>query len=101
MISQLVVLGQLLVFFLTPGAAQAQVNVDVAKITCQQFAAGSIGRYGAVGYWLSGYLNAKQDDTNIDISAMKKNVKKLESYCRKHHETLVMDAAKSVFGSNK
>jgi hypothetical protein len=97
---QLVVLGQLLVLFLAP-AAQAQVSADVAKITCKQFAAGSIGRYGAVGYWLSGYLNAKQDNTNIDISGMKKNVKKLESYCRKHHETLVMDAAKSVFGLSR
>ena len=97
---QLVVLGQLLFLFLTP-AAQAQVSVDAAKITCRQFAAGSIGRHGAVGYWLSGYLNAKQDNTNINIPAMSNNVKKLESYCRKHHETLVMDAAKSVFGSNK
>ena len=97
---QLVVLGQLLVLFLSP-AAQAQVSVDATKITCRQFAAGSIGRHGAVGYWLSGYLNAKQDNTNIDIPAMSSNVRKLESYCRKHHETLVMDAAKTVFGVSK
>lgn len=81
-------------------SAHAQVTVDVAKITCMQFAHGKIGRYGAVANWLSGYLNAKRENTTIDTEAMAKNVKKLEHYCLKHHDELLMDAAKSVFGSN-
>jgi HdeA/HdeB family protein len=65
-----------------------------------QFATGKIGRQGAVANWLSGYLNAKRDNTTIDVAAMAKNVKKLELYCLKHHEELLMEAAKNVFGSN-
>ena len=96
---RLVALGLLLVI---PSArsAQAQVTVDAAKITCMQFATGKIGRHGAVANWLSGYLNAKRDSTTIDVEGMAKNVKKLEFYCLKHHDQLLMDAAKDVFGSN-
>ena len=92
--------GPLLVLLVAP-CAQAQVTVDAAKITCMQFASGKIGRHGSVAYWLSGYLNAKRDNTIIDVPAMEKNAKKLEFYCLKHHETLVMDAAKTVFGLDK
>ena len=95
----LVALGSLLA---VPGAlpAQAQVTVDAAKITCVQFATGRIGRQGAVANWLSGYLNAKRDNTTIDVPAMAKNVKKLELYCLKHRDELLMSAAKTVFGLN-
>jgi len=81
-------------------SAQAQVTVDATKITCMQFATGKIGRQGAVANWLSGYLNAKRENTTIDVAAMAKNVKKLELYCLKHHDQLLMDAAQSVFGAN-
>lgn len=81
-------------------SARAQVTVDATKITCVQFATGKIGRQGAVANWLSGYLNAKRENTTIDVATMAKNVKKLELYCLKHHDELLMDAAKSVFGSN-
>jgi len=96
---RLVALGLLLVI---PGApsTQAQVTVDATKITCMQFATGKIGRQGAVANWLSGYLNAKRENTTIDVAAMAKNTKKLELYCLKHHDELLMDAAKNVFGSN-
>jgi len=97
---RLVALGLLLA---VPSAApaQAQVTVDATKITCMQFATGKIGRQGTVANWLSGYLNAKRDNATIDVAAMAKNVKKLELYCLRHHDTLVMDAAKSVFGLDK
>jgi len=96
---RLVALGLLLA---VPGApsAQAQVTVDATKITCMQFATGKIGRQGAVANWLSGYLNAKRENTTIDVTAMTRNVKKLEQYCLKHHDELLMDAAKNVFGAN-
>jgi len=100
MIRFFMALGPLLALLVAP-SAQAQVTVDAAKVTCMQFATGKIGRQGSLAYWLSGYLNAKRDNTMIDVPTMEKNVKKLESYCRKHYETLVMDAAKTVFGLEK
>ena len=95
----LVVLAALLIVG-TP-IAKAQVAVDAAKITCKQFTLGSIGRYRSVAYWLSGYLNAKKENTIIDIPTMEKNIKTMEAYCYKHPEALLMDEAKTVFGVDK
>jgi len=47
-----------------------------------------------------GYLNAKRENTTIDVATMAKSVTKLELYRLKHHDQLLMDEAKSEFGSN-
>ena len=95
-----IALGVLFVLLSAP-SAKAQVTVDAAKITCMQFATGKIGKLGSVANWLSGYLNAKRDNTIIDVPTMERNVKKLELYCLKNRDMLVMDAAKTVFGLDK
>ena len=82
--------------------AQAQVTVDVAKITCRQFLLGHVGgSTRSVANWLSGYYNGKRGNTVIDVELMQKNVRDLERYCRKNHEMSLMDAAKSVLGVEK
>jgi len=82
--------------------AQAQVTVDVAKITCRQFLLGHVGgSTRSVANWLSGYYNGKRGNTVIEVGSMQKNVRDLERYCRKNHEMPVMDAAKNVLGAEK
>jgi len=82
--------------------AQAQVTVDVAKITCRQFLLGHVGgSTRSVANWLSGYYNGKRGNTVIEVASMQKNVRDLERYCRKNHEMPVMDAAKNVLGAEK
>jgi hypothetical protein len=89
---QLVVIGLLFAIPNVP-SAQAQVTVDATKSTCMQFATRKIGWQGAVANWLSGYLNAKRENTTIDVAAMAKNVKKLALLCLQHHDELLMNAA--------
>ena len=73
---------------------QAQVTIDVAKITCRQFLLGHVGgSTRSVANWLSGYYNGKRGNTVIEAESMQKNVRDLERYCRKNHEMPVMDAA--------
>ena len=82
--------------------AQAQVTVDVAKITCRQFLLGHVGgSTRSVANWLSGYYNGKRGNTVIEAGSMQKNVRDLERYCRKNHEMPVMDAAKNALGTEK
>ena len=82
--------------------AQAQVTVDVAKITCRQFLLGHVGgSTRSVANWLSGYYNGKRGNTVIEVGSMQKNVRDLERYCRKNHEMPVMDAAKNTLGAEK
>jgi hypothetical protein len=82
--------------------AQAQVTVDVAKITCRQFLLGHVGgSTRSVANWLSGYYNGKRGNTVIEVGSMQKNVHALERYCRKNHDMPVMDAAKNALGAEK
>ena len=50
----------LLVASASPG--QAQVTVDVSKITCDQFVHSKISTPNLIAAWLSGYYNAKQNN---------------------------------------
>jgi hypothetical protein len=82
--------------------AQAQMTVDVAKITCRQFLLGHVGgSTRSVANWLSGYYNGKRGNTVIEVGSMQNNVRDLERYCRKNHEMPVMDAAKNALGTEK
>ena len=82
-------------------AARAQMTVDFAKVTCKQFVASKFARPKSIAYWLSGYYNGKNSNTSVDIREMEQNVHKLETYCRKNHEMVVMDAAKNVLNVEK
>ena len=82
--------------------AQAQMTVDVAKVTCRQFLLGHVGgSTRSVANWLSGYYNGKRGNTVIEVGSMQKNVRDLERYCRKNYEMPVMDAAKNTLGAEK
>jgi hypothetical protein len=82
-------------------AAQAQVTVDVAKISCRQFLLDEVAPTKSVALWLSGYYNGKRSNTVIDLGSIERNVDKVEDYCRLNLETTVMDAVKNTLGFEK
>jgi acid stress chaperone HdeB len=80
-------------------AVQAQVTIDIAKITCDQFLNGQLTDSNTLGIWLNGYVNGARGKTLIDpLSAGHIN---LVHYCEDHTEALVLDAARNVFGADK
>jgi hypothetical protein len=48
--------------------AQAQVIVDVSKITCDQYVHAKITTPNLIAAWLSGYYNAKRNNKIIDLA---------------------------------
>ena len=80
---------------------QAQVTVDVAKITCEEYFFNKITFSQYVVMWLSGYYNGKRNNTIIEPDAVKKNEQKVNLYCYQHRETTVMDAVKNALGFDK
>jgi acid stress chaperone HdeB len=54
------VASTLLLTLLAVTNAQAQVTIDVAKITCDQFTAYRITDPHNIAIWLSGYYNGKR-----------------------------------------
>ena len=89
--SALVVSTLMLTAFVV-SAAQAQVTVEVSKITCEEFASYKIMDPEKIAIWLSGYYNGKKSNTSVDRVQLNENTKKLEEYCLQNPETPVMQA---------
>ena len=60
--------------------AQAQVTVDVSKITCDQF--NVMQKQDSVALWLGGYYHGKKGDTLVDTNLFEDNVRKIRAACR-------------------
>ena len=76
---------------------QAQVTVDVVRITCEQLEMQALPWTSTdIVLWLSGYYHGKHDNTIIEPDAIKRDENKLNTYCFEHRETTVMDALKNM-----
>jgi HdeA/HdeB family protein len=86
----------LLIFVQIP-APQAQVTVDVVKITCEQLAMEQLPFSSRdVIFWLSGYYHREHNNTVIEPGAIKRDASNLNRYCYQHGEMTVMDAVKNM-----
>jgi len=88
-------------FLLAAPAAQAQVEVDVSKITCEQFLLFKVADPRDIGIWLSGYYHAKIGSTVLDIAKFKDNAEKLKDYCRANLQQPVMKGVETLLGPGK
>ena len=100
-------------------SAQAQVSIDVSKITCNQYvhdkiptpdfasfsAVGSREARAVLSRWLiatflSGYSHAKRANLIIDLESFEENVNKLNNYCydEKNFKVPIMEAIVRVLG---
>src|ERR1700734_563810 len=84
-----------------PATSQAQVSVDVAKITCRQFLLDAVAPTKTVAIWLSGYYHGKHGGTVVDMAALQRETDKLEDYCRLNLDMTVMDAVEGALAVSK
>ena len=97
-----VLLASTLFLFAQMPTVQAQETLDLAKITCEQFATEQLATPSRdIVLLLAGYYNGKRNNTIIEPDAVKQNEEKVNRYCYQHRETTVMDAAKIVLGFDK
>jgi hypothetical protein len=75
---------------------QAQVTIDVSKITCEQFILFKIMDPEKIAYWLSGYYNAKRDNTVIDPQVFTEIFDRMKDYCRSNLKLTVMQAVEKL-----
>jgi HdeA/HdeB family len=94
--ARLFLTSALLMFVQIP-ALQAQVKVDVAKVTCDElFKEETQWTSGEIIFWLSGYYHGEGHNTIVEPSALKRDEEKLNQYCYGHGDTTVMDAVKNM-----
>jgi len=91
----------LLLALLTSMPVNAQVTLDVSKITCEQFWLRKVADPDKVALWISGYINGKRGNTVIDTQQLKGNVRKLTEYCRENYQMTVMLAVETLMNQKK
>ena len=95
------IIAAALVCALTSTSAHAQVTIDVAKITCEQYVLYKIVSPEKIAIWLSGYYNAKRSNTIISPQALEGNASKVKEYCRANPAVPVMQAVEAVVSMEK
>src|SRR5215813_8782622 len=95
-----VALGLILALAMVPPAG-AQVTLDVAKITCEQYTGYKVTNPQNIAIWLSGYYHGKRGDTTLDTQTLVANAKKVRDYCFRNRQKLVMEAVETVFGTSR
>jgi acid stress chaperone HdeB len=76
-------------------AAQAQVTIDITKITCNQFLGSAITDPHTLGVWPNGYVNGERGKKIID--PLFPGHISLGHYCQSHMDALLLDAARNAF----
>jgi len=80
---------------------RAQVTIDVAKITCEQYILYKVTNPKNIAMWISGYYNGKLNNTVLDTGVLEKNADKLRDYCLINPTTPVMQAAAAALNLKK
>lgn len=82
-------------------AAQAQVTLDVSKVTCQQIF--TMRNADLLPIWLSGYYHGKKDDPVLEVEQFKENVNKVRSICNlsENYKRPVMEVIGEVEAKKK
>jgi acid stress chaperone HdeB len=89
----------ILLFALIAGVAQpahAQVTLDLAKVTCEQWSGYKITNPQNIAFWLSGYYNGKRGQTVVDTQALAAHVNRLRDFCITNPQMPVMQAVEQL-----
>jgi len=75
--------------------ASAQVVIDMSLITCKQMLEmekENPDKAVLVTWWMGGYFSATKNLTTIDLRYAKRNIEKVNAYCKKMPKDTLMDA---------
>jgi acid stress chaperone HdeB len=87
---------------ITSSPLSAQVTIDVAKITCQQFATYKVAHPDRIAIWLDGYAHGKRgEDLIVDTQVLAGKADEVKNYCIKNPDVLLMQAVETLFGSGR
>jgi HdeA/HdeB family len=54
-----------------------------------------------IAIWVNGYYHGKRGDVTLDTQGLVENARKLRDYCRRHPQTLVMQAVETLFAKER
>jgi acid stress chaperone HdeB len=77
---------------------QAQVMLDLSKVTCDQFVKYKVANPKFIAMWLSGYFHGKRGSTMIDTQKLIADADAVEDYCFKNPQAALMPAVEKIVG---
>ena len=98
---QLLALGVLLGILVVSTRVQAQVTVDVSKITCDQYLQQKVATPKLLVAWLSGFYSGKRNSTTVDTQKLEANADTVSSYCEANRNVMLMKAVETTLGTGK
>jgi hypothetical protein len=75
-----------------PSAAQAQLMIDMNRLTCAQFVAMSPQQARIYSAWMSGFFNQKTGYAWVDLEAYERNFANVRQFCAQFPNDTVMAA---------
>ena len=81
--------------------AHAQVTLDVAKITCDQFLLYQVADPRDISLWLNGYYSGQSKNTVLDTQKLRDHFDKVKDYCRANLKLPVLEATQKVLEMTK
>jgi acid stress chaperone HdeB len=80
---------------------QAQVTIDVSKITCEQYILFKVTDPQKIAIWLSGYYHGKREAAVVDTQTFAEFADKTKDYCRANLKVSVMQAVETLIAGKK
>lgn len=78
-----------------------QTKVDMSKITCAELAQSYLDEFVVVAAWMSGYYNAKKNNTLVDSDQLSSNAKKVAAACKQNPSMGVMQTIEKLSAESK
>jgi len=82
-----------------PVAANAQVTIDMGKITCSQYLAMPQPQSDNFSAWMSGWFSYQNSRTFVDLAAHQQNIANVKAWCQYHPAESVMYGLQQSVGT--
>ena len=82
-----------------PSAAQAQLIIDMNRLTCAQFLAMSPQQARIYSAWMSGWFNQRTGYAWVDLNAYERNFANVRQWCTTSPGQTVMEGLKRSTGT--
>ena len=83
-------IGLTLAVSIVPVVANAQLTIDMNRITCGEYLAMSPSQSDNFSAWMSGWFSYQSHKTYVDLVAHQKNIANVKEWCKYHPSESVM-----------
>jgi len=81
-----------------PSFAQAQIAIDMSRVTCADYLALPPAQSKNFSAWMSGWVNQKAGYAWVDLNAYERNVASVKQWCALNPQATVMSALQRAVG---